>query len=236
MDLQGQAAAPARDTNPRKELMREQILDTAARMFDDLGYERCSMAAIAQELGLGRSAIYHYFGSKEEILMTLIEAEALTPSHRLTSQPIPEGASASALLREVLVEGVVRRLASGARFVRLSRLEAQIPSELRGGYDNSRRAIYEYYLRCIEHGVATGEFRQVDAHVAAFSVIGMANWTSRWFRPDGRLSAEEVANEVASMALASLRSDNEQSRILDSARQKADAILAEAQALHDLLS
>lgn len=236
MDLDGQATAPTRDTNPRKELMREQILDTAARMFDDLGYERCSMAAIAQELGLGRSAIYHYFGSKEDILMTLIEAEALAPSSRLTNLPIPEGASAAALLREVLVEGVVRRLASGARFVRLSRLEAQIPPELRGGYDKSRRAIYEYYMRCIAHGVETGEFRKVDVHVAAFSVIGMANWTSRWFRPDGRLSAEDVAHEVANMALAALRSDDERSKILDEARQKADLILTQAMALHDLVS
>lgn len=223
------------ETNPRKEMMREQILDTAARMFDEMGFDRSSMASIAQSVGLGRSAIYHYFSSKEEMLAAMIEAEALTPSNRLAELPVLPDSTASELLRRVVIEGVERRLTSGARFVRLSRLEAQIPDHLRRGYDRSRRAIYQYYVRCIEHGIETGEFRRVDSHVAAFSVLGMANWTSRWFRADGRLSAREVGEMIADMALAALRTTDERDRVLNEARERTRGLLDEMRALSALL-
>ena len=70
-------------TNPRKELVREQLIDIAAQLFDSKGYAQTSINDIAREFGLGRSAVYHYFRNKEEILAALVEAEALTPSHQL---------------------------------------------------------------------------------------------------------------------------------------------------------
>lgn len=238
MSEAGGTAVPAsarRDTNPRKELVREQLLDIAARMFDERGFDRCSLAMIAQEVGLGRSAIYHYFRSKEDILAALIEAEAMEPSVRLIAKPIAKDSSASGLLRTAIVEGVVRRLSSGSHFVRLARLEAQIPESLRTVYDVSRRAIFDYYVRCIEHGICRGEFRRVDSHVAAFSVIGMANWSSRWFRPEGRLSPQEVAEEIAGFALAGLRSDGMQSLVLQEARERSRGLRTEVEALARLL-
>ena len=89
--------------------------------------------------------------------------------------------------------------------MRLARLEAQIPDHLRKDYDRSRRAIYDEYVHLIREGIATGEFRPVDPQIAAFGIIGMANWTSRWFRADGRLTAEEVADSIADLALTSVR-------------------------------
>ncbi|WP_218959788.1 TetR/AcrR family transcriptional regulator, partial [Cupriavidus sp. IK-TO18] len=70
-------------TNPRRELVREQLIDIAAELFDSKGYVQTSINDIAQALGLGRSAVYHYFRNKEEMLAALVESEALTPSHRL---------------------------------------------------------------------------------------------------------------------------------------------------------
>src|SRR5258708_24440035 len=111
-----------RASNPRKELVRDQLLDIAARMFDRKGYAQTGIADIAQELGLGRSAVYHYFRNKEEILAGLVEAEALTPSHQL--QDLIENASLTATerLRRAIVEGIVRRLTSGGRFLTFLRL------------------------------------------------------------------------------------------------------------------
>src|SRR5213592_3878027 len=80
------AAAPSvarQPTNPRKELVREELIDIAAKMFDSKGFAQTGMGDIARELGLGRSAVYHYFRNKEEILAALVEAEALTPSQQL---------------------------------------------------------------------------------------------------------------------------------------------------------
>ncbi|MCW5721154.1 MAG: TetR family transcriptional regulator [Devosia sp.] len=226
---------PGRETNPRKELVRDQLIDVAARVFDEKGYDRFSMADIANAVGLGRSAIYHYFSSKDEILAAIVEAEALTPSHHLKTLSAESGLSATEWLRRAIVDGIVRRLSSGSRFVTLSRLEDQIPGDLRTVYNHSRREIYDYYVHCIEHGIATGEFRSVDPKIAAFSVLGMANWTSRWYSPSGRNTPQEIAVTIADLALASLRAPSARERGIDEARGKLDQVSAEIEDLRRLL-
>lgn len=117
-------------TNPRKELVREQLIDIAANMFDKKGYAQTGMGDIAQAIGLGRSAVYHYFRNKEEILAALVEAEALTPSHQLQELIDDTTLTAAARLKRAVTEGIVRRLSSGSRFLFFSRLEAQIPEDM----------------------------------------------------------------------------------------------------------
>lgn len=229
------ASRNRRDTNPRKEMVRDQLIDVAAKVFDEKGFERCSMADIAKAVGLGRSALYHYFKSKDEILAAIVEAEALEPTHRLELLSAESGLSATEWLRRAIVEGIVRRLSSGSRFVTLSRLEAQIPDGLRVVYNQSRRLIYDYYVHCIEHGISTGEFRKVDAKIAAFGVLGMANWTSRWYSPTGRNTPEEIADHIADLALASLRSPSAREKVVDTVKEKVKALHEQIGELNMLL-
>ncbi len=222
-------------TNPRKELVREQLIDIAAKMFDSKGYAQTGMGDIAQEIGLGRSAVYHYFRNKEEILAALVEAEALTPSHQL--QGLIEDASLTATerLRRAVTDGIVRRLSSGSRFILFSRLEAQIPEHLGGLYNQSRRQIYDFYVRCITDGIAAGEFRDVDPKIAAFAVIGMANWTSRWYSPAGSKSPREIAEVIADIAIEGLRQPNAANGDLAAVRGTIQALKGQIEALEQLL-
>jgi len=200
----GRASEARFGTNPRKELVREQLIDIAAALFDSKGYARTSINDIARAIGLGRSAVYHYFRNKEEILAALVEAEALQPSHQLQKLIEQRHLTPSERLRRAIIEGIVRRLSSGSRFILLSRLEAQIPEELGPLYNRGRRDIYEFYVRCISDGIASGEFRPADPKIAAFAVIGMANWTSRWYSPKGPLSPQEIGEIIADLALHAL--------------------------------
>lgn len=225
-----------RDTNPRRELVREELLDIATRMFDEQGFDRVSMAMIAREVGLGRSAIYHYFASKDDILASIVESEALAPVTRIQHLANAEGLNVATRLRNVIVDGVVRRLSLNSRFVRLVRLEAQIPMHLRQDYDRSRRAIYDEYLKLIDEGIAAREFRVVDSHVAAFGIIGMANWTSRWFQADGRLGVHEVAEVIADLALASIHSPQGDDSRLQSVHDRLSGIIGDLNALSDTIA
>lgn len=191
-------------TNPRRELVREQLIDIASQLFDSKGYVQTSINDIARAIGLGRSAVYHYFRNKEEILAALVEAEALAPSHQLKELMSQADLTPTERLRRAIVDGIKRRLSSGSRFILLARLEAQIPDELGPLYNKGRRDIYEFYVRCISDGVASGEFREVDPKVTAFAVIGMANWTSRWYSPSGSRTPTEIGEIIADMALHGL--------------------------------
>lgn len=219
-------------SNPRKELVREQLIDIAARMFDSKGYMQTGMADIAREIGLGRSAVYHYFSSKEEILAALVEAEALKPSQELQALLDNPSLTWTERLRRGLIDGIVRRLSAGSRFLLFSRLETQIPDQLGSLYNRSRRQIYDFYVRCIREGIATGEFRELEPKVAAFAVIGMANWTSRWYSAKGPLTPEQIAEIIADIAIHGLRAP---SADIAAARAKIQTLHAELQELGNLL-
>lgn len=197
-------AEPRNGTNPRRELVREQLIDIAAQLFDSKGYAQTSINDIARAIGLGRSAVYHYFRNKEEILAALVEAEALTPSHRLQDLMGQSDLSPTERLRQAIVDGIARRLSAGSRFLLIARLEAQIPDELGPSYNKGRRDIYNFYVRCISEGIEAGEFRPVDPKIAAFAVIGMANWTSRWYSPSGPRTPQEIGEMIADLALHGL--------------------------------
>jgi hypothetical protein len=51
---------------------------------------------------------------------------------------------------------------------------------------------------------SAGRLRDVDPTVATFSLIGTILWLPRWFRQNGRLSQEQVANEIANIAVGGL--------------------------------
>jgi len=226
---------PKPPTNPRKELVREQLIDIAAKMFDQKGYAQTGIGDIAQEIGLGRSAVYHYFRSKEEILAALVEAEALTPSHQLQELIDNTDLTPTERLRRAIVDGIVRRLSSGSRFILFSRLEAQIPEHLGGLYNQSRRQIYDFYVRCISEGIRAGEFRDVDPKIAAFAVIGMANWTSRWYSPAGPKTPREIAEIIADIAMQGLRAPKRGNGDLAALRARIQSLRGEIEMLEQLL-
>lgn len=229
---QGALRDSRNNSNPRKELVREQLIDIAAQLFDKKGYAQTGINDIAKALGLGRSAVYHYFRNKEEILAALVEAEALTPSHQLQDLMQVPDLTSSERLRRAVTDGIVRRLSSGSRFILLSRLETQIPEELGPLYNTGRRHIFDFYAKVIADGIASGEFRNVDPKVAAFAVIGMANWTSRWYTPAGARTPHEIGEIIADFALQGLLARHDADgvpaatvrRMVDGLRDQIDAL------------
>lgn len=222
-------------TNPRKELVREQLIDIAARMFDSKGYAQTGMADIAQAIGLGRSAVYHYFRNKEEILAALVEAEALTPSHQLQELIEDKSLTATERLKRAVLNGIERRLTAGSRFLLFSRLEAQIPEHMGALYNQSRRHIYDFYVRCIMDGIASGEFREVDPKIAAFAVIGAANWTSRWYSPSGPKTPREIAEIIADIVMQGLRKPEAAQADLAAVKATIQSLRAQIEAMEQLL-
>lgn len=215
-----------RADNPRKMLVREQLIDKATEIFRTKGYAQTSINDIAAELGLRRSSVYHYFANKEELLAALIEKESSKPYDDILRVLTVPDLSALERLRRVVSEGIVRRLTGSPRFLVLHRLEGEMPPDLAALYNRSRRRILDLYTQVIAEGVKAGEFRNVDARIAAFAVIGMANWTSWWYSPDGKLSPGEIADLIVDFALNGLARP-------DAAGQPADSLGSAIRALKD---
>lgn len=182
---------------------RGRILEEAARLFTEKGYEAASMQELAEALGLSKAALYHHFRSKEDLLreISLRALEGLLEATReATTHPDPEEA-----LR-LFMEAHARYFEERRSFfvAMLQGLES-LSSEKRAVIVTLRDR-YEASLRSLlERGMEARRFRPLDAALAGRGILGMLNWMIRWFRPGGPMRAEEVARFYYHLLLRGLR-------------------------------
>lgn len=197
---------PRKDPRPLSLPAAEEILRVAASLFAAKGFEGTSTREIAEAAGLQQPSLFHHFDSKEAILRTLTERSLTRPLEVLDQVMHSEGSSAVKLY--ILLDLQVRHFCSQGLdlnavitdAIRLGRRKFQGLFEDADNYTHGMRAI-------IDEGIAMGEFIEADSVAAANGFLGMANWTIRWFDPNGRLDAREVASHLASLAVRALLRD-----------------------------
>jgi AcrR family transcriptional regulator len=188
----------------RHGLVENEIYEHAIRLFAERGFAGTSLQDIADATGITRPALYYYVTSKNELLARLaadIAGGSATQIAELAARP---DLDALGKLREIARLNVVRMATQAERFLLLIRSEADLPPELSAAYDASRRAVLKAVTGVIEDGIHAGQFRPVDARVAALAVIGMSNWVACWFQPD-RDNAGAIADQQADMAVAAMQ-------------------------------
>ncbi|WP_246272387.1 TetR/AcrR family transcriptional regulator [Amycolatopsis acididurans] len=196
---------PARVTTARRELVENEMYEQATRLFAERGFAGTSLQDIADAIGITRPALYYYVKSKDELLAKLVTEVTNGPLNELKELVEQADLDAVGQLRAIVEIIVRRRATQPARFRLLIRSEAELPEELTAAYDESRRAVLKTVAEVIEDGIRAGQFRPVDARVAALGVLGMCNWVAWWFNPGGRDNEEAVTDQFAEMAIAALR-------------------------------
>jgi len=188
----------------RQEARRREVLDAAVAVFSEQGYRAASMADIAARLGMGKASLYHYFGSKEEVLIELYE-EVLR-ENVIAARRIAEGAGGAL---ELLTEMVADRVAYTCRNQDLLRVffeeEAELPARQRARLISVRHEYEETLLGVVAAGEAAGELRlPTNPVIFVNTLLGAANWTYKWYSPAGDLSPEQLGDEIAGALLNGL--------------------------------
>ena len=202
--------------NGKKELLRLTVLDVAAKLFAERGFAGTNLQDVADALGLSRPAIYYYFSSKEEILASLVENVTVFSQQQSTKLAATTD-NPGETLRLMTQSHAKWLLDHGVAFRVVDRSEADLPEGVRKVHDTAKRALLENFSAVIARGVEIGHFRPVDPRITAFGIFGMCSWTAWWFKPEGRLSSQQVAERIADLAVHSVRRE-------DSRRPKRMAI------------
>ncbi|MGR6330965.1 TetR/AcrR family transcriptional regulator [Sphingomonas sp. XXL09] len=189
---------------------RQEMVEAAIRVFNRMGYQAASISAVAAELGVDRATLYYYFSSKEqmfdEIVRSVLEANADLAS-RISAAPI----SPIRKLRE-LVTAMMNSYASNYPLLYIYiREDLSHVSTKRTAWSDEMRAlnrrIETSIVNIVEQGVADGSLRRIGSpRTVAFSILGMLNWTHRWYRPDRGETADEIGKIIAEMAISGLES------------------------------
>ncbi len=176
---------------------KEQILATAQQMFSHQGYHGTTMRDIAQALNMQGGSLYAHITAKEDILWEIVNRAAdefLARGDALRGRaPVPPPTGCGPMLH-AHVQVVARNLENATVFFH----EWRFLSADRRAALTARRDAYEACFRAvIAQGIAAGEFPHADARMGARLVLSAGNWLYQWFRPDGTLSADEVADQFA---------------------------------------
>ncbi|OIJ28016.1 TetR/AcrR family transcriptional regulator [Nocardioides luteus] len=197
-------AEPAR-SGVRRSLVEQEIYDHATRLFAERGFAGTSFQDIADAVGLTRPALYHYVSSKDELLAKLVAEITQDSATGIQAIAARDDIDATRKVHEIVAMSVRRQAESAARFQLLIRSEADLPDGIAATHTSGRRAVLKAMAGVIEDGVAQGAFRPVDPRVAALGLLGMNNWVAWWYQPDERNDLDHICEQLADMAVASLR-------------------------------
>ena len=198
-------AQARRPDGVRRDVISREVLNKAAELFATKGISATSLQDISDSVGISRPALYHYFRNKDAILDKLVRGASKTPLALLDS--LEAGADSSAVARiRICARGLVLWvLDPSSHFNLVDRFESELPQMIAKTNREAKRRVLYGMKNLISDAGRRGEIRAVDPHIAAFAIIGMCNWTARWFSPEGRFSAKEIAEMIADLAVGSLR-------------------------------
>ena len=182
--------------------VRQLILDSAVRNMNERGYHGTSMRDIAAGADLTVASIYHHFKSKQDILQEIMlqalrDAHGMTRSALLRSGGEPKD-QLQALVRAWVMFHTTRRedaLVGATELRSLDEPGHRLVVALRDEQENIFRDV-------IERGVEEGAFRTAYPRDAVRAIINMGQQVCVWWRADGPLSAQDIADRYCALATA----------------------------------
>ncbi len=202
-------SAARKDSSASCSAKRQEIAEAAVRVFNRLGFERASIAAVAEEMGVDRASLYYYISSKEqlfdEIVRTVVERNCALAKQIESSDMSPRRK-----LRDLIVMLMTSYGEHYPLFYIYIRENLSHVSDARSQWSKDMRAINratgDSMIAIIEQGYADKSLRNLGpAEIVANGIFGVIGWTHRWFRPDkSDVSAEQIGRTYADMILSGL--------------------------------
>jgi len=188
---------------PRSAVGRDGVLDIAARLFREQGYGSVSLRKIAEAAGIKAGSIYYHFGSKDEIVVAVLDAgiQVVHDSMRQAVSALPEGTGADMILRAA-IGAHLRALLDLSDYTSANvRIFGQVPQSVRDANLPTRRAYEDEWDTLLSQLKKDGALKSdVDLRRLRLMLIGALNATLDWFDPD-RGSAEALSRTYADVFL-----------------------------------
>jgi AcrR family transcriptional regulator len=181
---------------------RQEILRTAARLFQQQGYDGTSMNDVAAALKLSKGGLYHHFQSKDEILFNLMN-HAMDITEEQVIAPVKSIANPEDRLRALIRRHIGVVLSERDREITVMLHENHPLTPALRKRINARKKDYVHF---VENLIAEVQSNAQDARggspkktvtprAAAFALLGMINWIYQWYRPEGSLQEESLVQQ-----------------------------------------
>ncbi len=190
---------------------RQEILRTAARLFQQRGYDATSMNDVAAALKLSKGGLYHHFQSKDEILFHIMSHAMQITEDRVINVVRRVDAGRIDATRADVTEERLRTLIRLHIQVVLSPEDREIAVMLHENHPlppalrrkiNARKKDYLHFVEHLIADVQRSAQRKrnfpaspVTPRAAALALVGMINWIYQWYKPDGPLTGDAIVQQ-----------------------------------------
>lgn len=183
---------PAEERGSQREQKREAVLLAAVRSFNENGFHATSLEQVAVTLNVTKPTIYHYFSSKDEILFECTR-RGLERIREVAGRCRPGQTGLERLTSIMRDYAVIMTEDFGKCVTRVG--DNELAPESRLKQRAIKREIDATVRRVVEEGIADGSIIERDVRLLTFTLTGALNWIAKWYEPDGRYTAEAVADE-----------------------------------------
>jgi AcrR family transcriptional regulator len=175
----------------------KKIIDVAIDLFAANGFKGTSIRDIAKTTGMTISNIYYYFGSKEGLLLAILEhsTRQIVEKLRQAAESDLEPIERFKLLLKTHLDLLIHMYRKEAKILfldeeKLSRIRKQFQLE-----------ILNLYRRELQNLQSLGYINYSNVTILAFNIFGVLNWHIRWYKPEGRMSLEQINDEMLTFVL-----------------------------------
>ena len=172
---------------------RKEIFDAAKLLFVEKGFNETSMREIAQAAQVGKSTLYDYFPSKDDVLISFVVEEV----HHMTvyaREIIAQKISTAEKLRRIILMHQEYMSANKLLFLKLTFEAQRLSSESQQRIQMHRHAYQDMLCDLVREGIRKGEFRSVNPLIVIRGLFSMLTSSIYTSRPTG--SPEEMLQET----------------------------------------
>jgi len=181
-------------------MTRTEILEVAAQIFRQKGFHAASMQEIADAVNLRKASLYHHISSKQEILLELLDMAMDTLIER--TQAIFEQSTPPQDRLGEAIQCYLQALTDYPDLANVLLIEYRsLAPELRENHQPRRDQFEKLWRGLIQEGMDTGVFAPTDASIAAKILLGSMHWATTWYRNDGPLTIEQIAQTYSTLLL-----------------------------------
>lgn len=186
----------------RREAKR-QIIEAAADLIRESGHYYVTLDQIAERLHISKVSIYHHWTSKQEILFDLLRIGYKAFVENL--EKIVKSENPPDVKLQSAIENHVAQAVNSGINPMLGDQEWHLVNKYRKEIIKLRDIYDQMFYQIINDGIDQGIFKQIDAKLLHFTIMGATNYTWLWYSAKGGMSYKEIANHITSFLLDGVR-------------------------------
>ncbi|ADR20281.1 TetR family transcriptional regulator [Marivirga tractuosa] len=183
---------------------KQQIIEKATQLFQKQGYAATSMRDLASYIGIEAASLYSHIKSKEEILQTICFQMANDFFESLEKIELEKSSADEKLKKAVISHVIVLTKDSAASAVFFSEWRHLSESYLKD-FLSMRNNYENKFIQILIDGYKEGVFKKMDAKFTVLALLSSINWMPSWYKPEGKLSPEEIAENVTDVFINGLK-------------------------------